>query len=212
MEHRHCGGHHGHASGEDQKEFFNKLADEWDVITVHNEDRVRYIVSLLKLKGTEKILDVGTGTGVMIPFYEEHLTSGSVHAMDFSEKMIARCNEKFPAFGHPNVTFGVADVYDMKYRDEFDIVMCYSCFPHFSDHQRAVDILAGALRPGGRLAIAHATSRDRVNNVHSQSSRHIQNDVLPCLNELGSMFGKAGLSAVFRQSDDEYHIIIGEKV
>jgi len=211
MEHRHHGDHHNPAPGEDQKEFFNKLADEWDNISVHEERKVRYITSLLKLKGDEKILDVGTGTGVMIPFYEEYLTSGSVRAVDFSERMIDRCKEKFPSSEHPRITFETADVYDLRYNGEFDVVMSYSSFPHFTDHQRAIDIFAKALRPGGQFAIAHSSSRDHINHIHSNSSSHIQNDVLPCLEELSSMFGKAGLFVTFEQSDDEYHIIIGKK-
>ena len=211
MEHRHCEGHRDPALGEDQKEFFDKLADEWDTITVHDEKKVRYIVSLLDLKGHEKILDVGTGTGVMIPFYEERLTGGSVLAVDFSEKMISKCREKFPSSGYPNVVFEVADIYDMTADDEFDAVMCYSCFPHFADHQRAIGIFAKALKNGGIFAIAHSSSRDHINHVHSHSSRHIQKDVLPDLEELRAMFESAGLSVVFERSDEEYHIIIGEK-
>jgi len=211
MEHKHHGNHHNPAPGEDQREFFNKLADEWDEISVHEEKKVRYITSLLKLKGNENILDVGTGTGVMIPFYEEYLTAGSVRAVDFSEKMIERCRAKFPSSEHPLITFETADVYDLRYDGEFDVVMSYSSFPHFTDHQRAIDIFAKALRSGGKFAIAHSSSRDHINHIHSHSSSHIQNDVLPSLEELSSMFGKAGLIVTFERSDDEYHIIIGEK-
>ncbi|MCL1979339.1 MAG: class I SAM-dependent methyltransferase [Methanomassiliicoccaceae archaeon] len=211
MEHRHSKNHHNPAPGEDQKEFFDKLAGEWDTITIHDEKKVRYIVSLLGLNGNEEILDVGTGTGVMIPFYGEHLRGGSVLAVDFSERMISVCREKYPLSEYPKVIFEVADIYDLTNDDEFDIVMCYSCFPHFADHQRAIDIFTKALRCNGKIAIAHSSSRDHINHIHSHSSHHIQEDVLPSLEELGSMFLKAGLSVIFERSDDDYHIIIGEK-
>jgi demethylmenaquinone methyltransferase/2-methoxy-6-polyprenyl-1,4-benzoquinol methylase len=209
---KHC--HNGHrrpAPGEDQKEFFNKLADDWDNISVHEKEKVEYITSLLELKGNEKILDVGTGTGVMIPFYEKRLTSGSIRAVDFSEKMISKCKEKFPPSKHPMVAFEVADIYDLTYEEEFDVVMCYSCFPHFADHQRAIDIFTKALRPGGKFVIAHSSSRDHINHIHSGSSHHIQKDVLPALEELSAMLGRAGLSVIFEQSDTDYHIMIGDK-
>jgi demethylmenaquinone methyltransferase/2-methoxy-6-polyprenyl-1,4-benzoquinol methylase len=205
MEHKH------HARGEGQKEFFDKLAGEWDTITFHEEKKVRYITSLLKLNGGEDILDVGTGTGVMVPFYEEYLKTGSIIAIDFSENMISQCMKKFPRAEHPNVAFEVADVYDLKSEEEFDVVMCYSCFPHFADHQRAIDIFACSLRQGGKFAIAHSSSRDHINHVHSDSSHHIQKDLLPSLTELDSMFNNADLHVSFERSDSEYHIIIGEK-
>jgi demethylmenaquinone methyltransferase/2-methoxy-6-polyprenyl-1,4-benzoquinol methylase len=204
--------HKNPAPGEDQKEFFNKLAGEWDTIAVHDEGKVRYITSLLELNGNERILDVGTGTGVMIPFYEERLKAGSVLAVDFSENMISRCRKKFPASEHPNIAFEVADVYDLSFVEKFDIVMCYSCFPHFTDHRRAIDIFVRALRPGGKFVIAHSSSRDHINHVHSDSSHHVQKDVLPSLKELNSMFMGADLSVSFERSDDDYHIIIGEKL
>jgi len=202
---------HNPGPGEDQKEFFNKLAGEWDSISVHESEKVRFIVSLLKMKGNERILDVGTGTGIMIPFYEERLTTGSVLAIDFAEKMIHRCREKYPNPEHPNVSFEVADIYDLTFNNEFDIVMCYSCFPHFTEHQKAIDIFSKALKNGGKFAIAHSSSRDHINHIHSHSSHHIQKDVLPGLKELSEMYKKAGLRVTFERSDMEYHIIIGDK-
>jgi len=163
------------------------------------------------MKGDERILDVGTGTGIMIPFYEEKLSTGSVLAIDFAEKMIQRCREKYPSSDHPKVSFEVANVYDLSYNKEFDIVMCYSCFPHFTEHQKAIDIFSKALRKGGIIAIAHSSSRDHINHIHSHSSHHIQRDVLPSLIELKMMFVKAGFSVSFERSDGEYHIIMGEK-
>jgi len=203
---------HNPGEGEDQKAFFNKLAGEWDSVSVHETEKVRYITSLLKIKGNERILDVGTGTGIMIPFYEEKLSTGSVLAIDFAEKMIQKCREKYSSSDHPKVSFEVADVYDLSFNKEFDIVMCYSCFPHLTEHQKAINIFAKALKKGGKYAIAHSSSRDHINHIHSHSSHHIQKDVLPDLKELSAMFIKAGLSVTFERSDRDYHIIIGEKV
>ncbi len=210
MEH-HQHNHHNPAQGEDQKEFFNKMAKDWDEVSIHEQDKVDYITTLLKIKGKERILDVGTGTGVMIPFYEKHLTTGSVLAVDFSENMIEQCRKKFPSSQHPKIDFQVGDIYDMTYEQEFDIVMSYSCFPHFTDHQKAIDIFARFLKQDGQLAIAHSSSRDHINHVHSHSSSHIQHDVLPSLEELHRMMGKAGLFVTFEQSDEDYHIIIAVK-
>lgn len=209
----HCKKHNHHqpAQGEDQKEFFNKLANEWDEISIHESKKIDYIMSILRLTGTEDILDVGTGTGVMIPFYERELTTGSVKAVDFSENMIKECERKFPKTEHPKVSFNIEDIYDITAENEYDVVMCYSCFPHFTDHQRAIDIFATSLRPNGKFVIAHSSSRDHINHVHKHSSSHIQNDVLPSLNDLSKMIGKAGLFVTFEQSDEEYHIIIGNK-
>jgi len=203
--------HQCHKKEENNKEFFDRLADAWDNISIHDMNKVEYITSLLEMKGTERILDVGTGTGIMMPFYEKRLTTGSVLAVDISENMISRCKKKYPACDHPSLEFKVADIYDLDLENEFDVVMCYSCFPHFKDHQRAVDIFARSLKSNGRFVIAHSSSRDHINHVHKHGGADICEDVLPTLGELTKIANASGLSVIFERSDSEYHIIIAVK-
>jgi Methylase involved in ubiquinone/menaquinone biosynthesis len=207
---KHCDHQHNHGE-KNQREFFNELANSWDNISIHDLTKVDYIISLLGLKGDERIMDVGTGTGILIPFYEKYLTSGSVLAVDFSKEMISRCKEKYPEAEHPLVRFEVTDVYDTAYEKEFDVVTCYSCFPHFNDHQKVVDILSRSLNPGGKFMIAHSSSRDHINHVHRHGGSDIHDDVLPTLEELSILFTKSELHILFERSDEDYHIIIAEK-
>ena len=87
---------------------------------------------------------------------EKKVVNGCIVAVDYSEKMIEVARSKFPEKEHPKVAFQVADVYDLKYDSKFDLVVCYSCFPHFVDKPLAVKILVNALKKGGRLAVAHS--------------------------------------------------------
>ncbi len=57
-----------------KKEFFNDRAKVWDEISVHSLEKVEYIIELLEIQGDDRILDVDTGTGILIPFYERYLT------------------------------------------------------------------------------------------------------------------------------------------
>jgi demethylmenaquinone methyltransferase/2-methoxy-6-polyprenyl-1,4-benzoquinol methylase len=114
-----------------QRDFFNERAEKWDKITIHNLEKVQYITDLMQIQCNDKKLDVGTGTGVMIPFYEKYLVTGCVVAVDYSEKMIAVARSKYSEKEHPLVSFLASDVYELKFDSEFDLVVCYSCFPHF---------------------------------------------------------------------------------
>ena len=194
-----------------QKQFFDDHAEKWDRISVHDLEKVDYIISLLDLMGTEKIMDIGTGTGILIPFYEKHLTSGSVLAVDFSEKMIACCKEKYPAIEHPRVEFVVTDIYDMTYEGEFDVVVCYSCFPHFEDHRKAVDIFARSLKKEGTFMISHSSSREHINHVHRHGGSEVCDDVLPSIEQLSALMESSGMTVIFNRSDGDYHIIIAKK-
>ena len=194
-----------------QKNFFNEKAPLWDQITIHNPKKVQYIAELLKIQASDRILDVGTGTGVMIPFYEKYLVDGSVVAVDYSEKMIAVAREKFPKEQHPKVSFQVADVYDLQFFEEFDLVVCYSCFPHFIEQPLALQILAKALKRGGRLAVAHSDCAQKVNGVHMSGGVEIKNDFLPSMQRLKVMMQEAGLEVTFERDDESYFICIAEK-
>lgn len=194
-----------------QRDFFNQRAEVWDKIIVHDPLKVERIVSLLVLKGDEVVMDVGTGTGVMIPFYEDRLNSGRVTAIDYSERMIERCREKYPEDEHPKVSFRVLDLYHVDYGPVFDLVVCYSCFPHFPDPQGAIVKLAGCLREGGRLIVAHSSSKEHINTVHEEGGEEICTDFLPGSEVMSAMMAKAGLKTYFEQDDQDYYIVMARK-
>jgi len=195
-----------------QKSFFNEKANVWDNITVHNLEKVQYITELLEIQSNDKILDVGTGTGVMIPFYKKYLMTGQVVAVDYSEKMIDVARLKYPEKDYPMISYKVSDVYELKYTEEFDLVVCYSCFPHFVDQPLAVKILSKALRTGGRLAVAHSDSAKKINGVHINGGVEIENDFLPRMEKLKQMMKENGLAVTFERDDESYFICIARKL
>lgn len=194
-----------------QKDFFNQKANVWDQITIHNLEKVQYITELLGIHVDDNILDAGTGTGIMIPFYEKYLVTGRVVAVDYSEKMIETAREKYPEKDHPLVSFKVSDVYDLNYTEEFDLVMCYSCFPHFINQPLAIKLLSSALRSGGQLVVAHSDSANKINSVHINGGVEIKNDFLPSMAELKQMMERNGLNVTFERDDQDYFICIAKK-
>lgn len=194
-----------------QKNFFNEKAEIWDNITIHNPDKVKYITELLKIQSNDKILDVGTGTGIMIPFYEQYLVNGRVVAVDYSEKMIKIARSKFPEKDHPLISYKVADIYELNYTEEFDLVVCYSCFPHFVDQPLALKILSKALKRGGHLVVAHSDSAKKINGVHMNGGVEIENDFLPRMEILKKMMKENGLTVTFERDDENYFICITAK-
>jgi len=194
-----------------QKDFFNQKAEVWDQITIHNPKKVEYIAQLLKIQRDDKILDVGTGTGIMISYYEKYLINGKVVAVDYSEKMIELASLKYPEKNHPMISYLVSDVYELDYDSEFDLVVCYSCFPHFVDQPLALKILTKALRGSGRLVVAHSDSAKKINGVHMNGGKEIENDFLPKMDLLKQMMRQSGLEVTFERDDEDYFICIAKK-
>lgn len=192
-----------------QREFFDERAEVWDEMSVHDMAKVSYIADLLDISGDMSVLDVGTGTGVMIPSYLERLQGGHVTALDYSESMISVARRKHPE--SDSLTYRVMDLYDLDESGVYDRVVCYSCFPHFPDPIGAIAVLTRALKPGGLLCIAHSSSKDHINHVHEAGGREICNDYLPDMDVMVEMFSSAGLETVSSRDDDEYYIVIGRK-
>jgi len=193
----------------DRKEFFDERAEIWDQIAVHDTDVVNMLADALELKGDETILDIGTGTGVMIPFYRER-TTGRISALDMSENMIAVARRKFPPEDY-DVDYVVSDLYDYKPEGSYDVIVCYSCFPHFTDKQGAVNHLSGLLKDGGKLMISHGCSRDHINKVHEEAGSTVCEDRLPNMSAMESMMERAGLKVIWEKDDERTFSLIGIK-
>lgn len=192
-----------------QREFFDERADQWDSNVFHDPARVSYITGLLGLSDGCDVLDVGTGTGVMVPYYLDAMDGGHVTAIDYSERMISVARSKMPE--SDRLSYRVQDLYSLNEKECYDRVVCYSCFPHFPDPVEAIAVLTRALRPGGLLCIAHSSSKEHINHVHREGGEVISNDYLPPADLMSRMFSEAGLETVFSRDDDDYYVVIGRK-
>lgn len=186
------------------------MADKWDSFVNHDENKLRSILGQVSLERGEKVLDVGTGTGVMIPYLCEIVgDGGQITAIDISENMIRVAESKF-SFG--NVTFIAGDVVKADLPEGgFDCVICYSMFPHFSDKKAAVLKLAGYLKKGGSLVIAHSQSRDAINGVHREASEAVRDDELPPAEVIKGYFTHAGLETTAVTDNEDMFVLIGSK-
>ena len=77
-----------------RQSFFNELAETWES-RFHTKELVNFLeklVPMFGLRSGQKILDVGTGTGILIPFLLQEVgASGHIVAIDFAAKMVEVC-------------------------------------------------------------------------------------------------------------------------
>ena len=157
----------------DNKEFFNKVAFQWDKMCKHNDVKLRRIIELSSITSNARILDVGTGTGILINYLLEKYPL-KITAIDISENMIAVAKEKY---NDKRVEFIVKDVLEFK-EIGYDYIFIYSAYPHFNDKEALFKHLLGRLNDGGKIIIAHSESKEKINQVHSKNHR-IKEDLLP---------------------------------
>ncbi len=199
-------------SNPNQKAFFDERAEEWDNMNYHDPEKLKFIVELLSLQPGQIVLDVGSGTGVMIPYLHQCVKGkGTIIAIDYSEKMIQVSKRKYPPREYPNIKFLIHDVNDTPMHNEYDAILCYSCFPHFHDKVATLQHLTKGLKRGGKLMIAHSESRDAINSLHKDAGEEVSDDFLPPIREIAQMMESAGLTIVEEIDNDDLFTIIAEQ-
>lgn len=119
----------------------------WDKIYEKHEWRkeTRTLPKLLKGK---KILELGVGNGkTLIAIHRQN--PEEIYAIDFSNRAIEICKEKF---AHDDIKFEKMDVLDLKFEDNsFDAIVCYYVLNNLSKSERikAVSEIYRVLKPEG---------------------------------------------------------------
>ena len=191
------------------REYFNKMADKWDQICHHDIVKLKAITQMAYISKGETVLDVGTGTGVMLPFIRELVgDTGQITAIDLAEKMLEVASQKCP---FENVSFVLGDISAVTLPEShFDVIMCYSVFPHFQDKPRIVSHMASLLKPKGRLVIAHSQSRNAINSLHAKLDA-VRRDQLPEAVTIEKYLKEAELTPILTKDNDEMFVVIGQK-
>ena len=91
-----------------QVNFFNSIAKDWDNIIKVDETKINYLLSQIDIKEDDYILDVGTGTGVLIPFLAKLSPKGSIKAVDISCNILDIARNKFDDIN--NIEFTLLNV------------------------------------------------------------------------------------------------------
>ena len=202
----------------ERKQFFNNHAEKWIDMWYRDQKTGRYdkhkkdfdrLFSFLPLKPGDHVLDAGCGTGVLVPFVLERIgETGVLYELDYAEKMI-EANRSL--HGEDNVRFIVSDAENAPLGNaSCDVVICFSCFPHFQDKEEAVQTLARILKPGGAFAVAHFASSEGIKKHHA-SCRAVMHDELPDESVVRALLLAADLSIDLFIDEPGFYCLLASK-
>lgn len=155
--------------------FFDRCAPTWDAEMIKSDAIISTILDHAEVGEGMDILDVACGTGVMFPYYLGRNVA-SVTGIDISPEMAKIAGDKFSMEEKVRVLCG--DVEEYGFTQKFDRIVVYNAFPHFPEPKRLIATLAGLLKEGGRLTVAHGASREAIDGHHQGAASKVSNGLM----------------------------------
>jgi hydrogenase accessory protein HypB len=190
--------------------YFDEIAPLWDNKKRLDSAKIRKMLDKLNISRTDSFLDVGTGTGVLIPFIREK-SDGNILAVDNSGKMLDIARNKFT--NYDNLFFDKLDIETDNISGRFDKIIMYCVFPHLKNRVFTVKKLIDKnLKPGGLLMICHDKGRKYLNEMHhNKKDSRIMHSQLIDIQSQKNIFSKNNLNVIDAYEDDESYIITMQK-
>ncbi|MFQ3675809.1 MAG: class I SAM-dependent methyltransferase [Endomicrobiia bacterium] len=195
-----------------RKQFFDMQAEKWDS---YIDDKLikrieEKILPLLNIRKNDTVLDVGCGTGILLPYLKKNVGQGGiVFALDFSKKMLNIAKKKYGNI----CKYVCADASATSFEDNsFDKIICFNVFPHFPNKSKVLKEFFRILKKNGVLIITHADSRKNINKHHMKISGVVKKDFMPDDKKIISLLKSAGYQNLCVYNKKTYYYLSAKKV
>ncbi|MDP4509511.1 class I SAM-dependent methyltransferase [Nonomuraea turcica] len=123
-----------------------------------NRQRNSWVVSLLDVRPTDRVLEIGFGPGLAIAELSRRVgPSGHVYGVDRSDVMLRQATKRNAAAvqaGRVTLTLGSVEQLPPALDGPFDIILAVNSLGFWTAPAERLDDLRRRLTPGGRIAIA----------------------------------------------------------
>jgi ubiquinone/menaquinone biosynthesis C-methylase UbiE len=197
---------------EQKQAFFNRIAASWDSMQrgPQIESGVRNFVQCAYLSGAKSILDVGCGTGILVPFLlDNYPRTRPIIELDFAAEMLRRNRAKFR---YKRLVRLEGDATNLPFPDEsIDLILCFNTAPHLGQDEAAFRDLFRVLAPGGVIAVGHLMNSTELNRFHANLHGPIALHHLPPAKQLGTVFAGLGGKDVMTQEQTGWYFVRANK-
>lgn len=191
----------------DERQFFDKLAPSWDDNEVlSTPDKINNVLDYIDIRNGMSVLDLGTGTGVLLPYIAERVgPTGRITAIDYSKGMLGRAKAKYSGL-IPRPKFVNLDFEKENIFEKYDRIILYCVYPHLHTPFETLEWMKTVnLTQNGIITVAFPTGPDFINNVHRE--KHSESDILPPASVLAAEMRLYRLDARVAREDENAYII-----
>ena len=111
------------------------------------------LLSKISIQGDERILDIGCGDGKITAQISRLVPRGSIVGLDNSQDMLNYARFRFPPEQWPNLEFQHGDARDLRYNEEFDLILSFAALHWVFDHGPVLAGIWRSLKSGGRVFV-----------------------------------------------------------
>jgi SAM-dependent methyltransferase len=188
-----------------QSDFFGSLIEVFDPPLPEGvPERLERIVASARIHKRDIVLDVGTGTGVLVPVIQAYGPKRIV-ACDLSGDMLEHLKRKYPF-----VKTFTGDVRDMREGENtFDVVFINACYPNIVDKTGSMANIARMMRAHGRLVISHPMGKRFIERLKEKSPFPL--DAFPEKKEAKVFLDSFGFVLDTMIDEPEMYLLLGVK-
>ena len=188
-----------------QRQAFDNVYDHF-LLDLPKEvcERMERIVAAPAIQKGESVLDVGTGTGALIPDIRKSQPA-HIYVCDLSSKMLEQVAQRYP-----EVERSQCDIRDVDLPEaSIDAVFMNGMYGNIADKPGAIRNIMRMLRPGGRIVISHPEGRAYVDRLVRLEPFPIT--ALPSRDEAHSFLGSFGLTVTQYIDEEKLLIVVAVK-
>lgn len=196
---------------EEKREFFDSIAAQWDSFGGPPDapHKMREFVRIASAHRPSRILDVGCGTGILVPHLMEERAGAQIVELDLSPQMLAVNKSKH---GAAAVEFFCGDLVSAPLgASSFDAILFFNVLPHFDETGAALGRAFGLLAEGGRIAVGHLMGSAELNAFHATVDGPVRQDRLPASTQLAELLEETGFRVLQVDERSDWYLVLAEK-
>jgi len=131
---------------------------KWDAELYQKSSHVQFELGIMAIerlnpKDGEKILEIGSGNGLVTIELAKKIPNSEIIAVEISKEMVEQAKDNLAKYAISNVNLVNMDALQINYENEFDVFFSNSAIHWIQDIKRMYKLIHKALKKNGRILI-----------------------------------------------------------